>query len=82
MGDHRLEINPIVDFGYLVVETDAKTLHAVFKTADDEGVVARDSVTVDLKSRKLISPAGGSGRNRNGQVAMKVAKKPAKKKRR
>ena len=69
VGDHVLEINPIVDFGYLTVETDAKTLSFVFKTADDKGVAIRDSVTVDLKSGKLV-----------GSAAPVPAKKPAPKK--
>jgi hypothetical protein len=59
VGDHVLEINPIIDFGYLTIETDAKTLSFVFKTADQNGVAIRDSVTVDLKAGKL-APANGS----------------------
>jgi hypothetical protein len=33
VGDHRLEIDPIVEFGYLTVEIDARTLSIHFKTA-------------------------------------------------
>jgi hypothetical protein len=32
-GDHTLVINPIVEFGYLTITTDAKTLTITFKTA-------------------------------------------------
>jgi hypothetical protein len=58
VGDHVLEINPIVDFGYLTIQTDAKTLSFVFKTADQNGIAIRDSVTVDLKAGKLVSSNG------------------------
>jgi hypothetical protein len=54
VGDHRLELDPIVDFGYLTVTTDAKTLSVVFKTADATGVRERDSVTLDLGTGKLV----------------------------
>ena len=55
VGDHTLEINPIVDFGYLTVETDARTITVTFKTADGGPVVVRDSVSVDLKTGRIIS---------------------------
>jgi hypothetical protein len=57
VGDHRLEINPIVAFGYLTVETDARTISVTFKTADGHSVVVRDSVAVDLTKGKIL-PAG------------------------
>jgi hypothetical protein len=53
VGDHTLEIVPIVDFGYLTLETDGKTLTATFKTSDAKGVTPRDSVTVDINSGKI-----------------------------
>jgi hypothetical protein len=57
VGDHTLVIAPIVNFGYLTVETDARTLSITFKTADQRGVVVRDSVVVDLAANKIL-PAG------------------------
>jgi hypothetical protein len=33
VGDHTLVVNPIVEFGYLTVTTDARTLTVTFKTA-------------------------------------------------
>jgi hypothetical protein len=57
IGDHTLVIAPIVNFGYLTVETDARTLSITFKTADERGVVVRDSVVVDLAANKIL-PAG------------------------
>ncbi|SDR60540.1 3',5'-cyclic AMP phosphodiesterase CpdA [Rhizobiales bacterium GAS113] len=60
IGDHTLEIDPIVRFGYLTIETDAKTLSVTFKTADAQGVVVRDSITVDLASGKLTASKGSS----------------------
>jgi hypothetical protein len=72
-GDYTLEISPIVDFGYLSVETDAQTITLTFKTADGGPVTVRDSVSVDLTKGRIISadqvPAMGAR-----------AKKPAKKK--
>ena len=74
IGDHTLEINPIVDFGYITVETDARTITLTFKTADGGPVRVRDSVSVNLKTGRIGSiaapvPAVGPG-----------PKKPAKKK--
>jgi hypothetical protein len=59
VGDHTLVVNPIVEFGYLTVTTDAKTLTITFKTATKQQVMQRDSVTVDLKSGKITSDRGG-----------------------
>jgi len=68
VGDHVLEIDPIIDFGYLTIETDARTLSIAFKTADGTGVAVRDSVAVDLKSGKLLAAdaiiAGSAGRKK------------------
>jgi hypothetical protein len=62
VDDYRLELAPIVDFGYLTVTTDAKTLTVVFKTSDETGVHQRDSVILDLGTGKLISGGcAGSG---------------------
>jgi hypothetical protein len=74
VGDHTLEINPIVDFGYISVETDARTITLTFKTADGGPVRVRDSVSVNLKTGRIGSitepvPAMGA-----------PARKPAKKK--
>ena len=57
VGDHTLVIAPIVDFGYLTLETDARTISIVFKTADGRGVAMRDSVVVDLRAGKIL-PVG------------------------
>jgi hypothetical protein len=61
VGDHTLEIDPVVEFGYLTVTTDAKSLSITFKTATQAGVVERDSVSVDLTRRKLTSGNSGGG---------------------
>jgi hypothetical protein len=55
VGDHTLVIAPIVNFGYLTLETDARTLSITFKTADERGVVVRDSVVVDLAANKILA---------------------------
>src|SRR5260370_5594685 len=33
IGDYKLEIDPIVEFGYLTIETDAQTISITFNTA-------------------------------------------------
>jgi hypothetical protein len=85
VGDHTLEITPIVDFGYLTIETDAQTLSIVFRTANKDGVRVRDSVAVDLKAGKILpagpgipvapSPAPApTGRTRRGPAKKKARK--------
>ncbi|HEX6897663.1 MAG TPA: metallophosphoesterase [Bryobacteraceae bacterium] len=59
MGDHTLEIDPIIEFGYLTVETDGQTITLQFKTAIGGNVVVKDSVSVNVKNGKLL--AGGRG---------------------
>jgi Icc-related predicted phosphoesterase len=77
VGDHTLEIVPIIDFGYLTLETDGGTLTATFKTSDAAGVRQRDSVTVDIKSGKIVRP-GAPGKNAGGAKRKKKSP-PAKK---
>jgi len=71
-GDHTLEIAPIVDFGYLTIETDGRTVTATFKTSDSTGVKPRDTVTVDVKSGKIVSPTASKS---NGKTASPTKKK-------
>ncbi len=60
-GDHTLEIAPIVEFGYLTVTTDAKTLTITFKTVVPGGpVLEKDSVTLDLQRGALTAGAHGA----------------------
>ena len=61
IGDHTLEVDPIVKFGYLPLTTDAKTLTVSFKTALRDGpVVQMDSVTLDLVAGKIVASGGGN----------------------
>ena len=76
VGDHTLEIDPIVDFGYLTIETDAQTISVTFKTATAGSVQVRDSVTVDLATGKLLAKAAPAGAKKA------PGKKPGKGKRR
>ena len=80
IGDHTLVIAPIVNFGYLTIETDARTLSLTFKTADGRGVVVRDSVVVDLAANKILAagqqPAAPSAGRR--APAARKKKPPAK----
>jgi hypothetical protein len=55
VGDHTLEINPIVDFGYLTIETNASVLTVTFKTAEVSGTAVRDTISLDLKTSKIFS---------------------------
>src|SRR6202034_2446320 len=58
VGDHTLEVDPIVKFGYLTVTCDGKTLCINFKSpASGGGVDVLDSVCVDLKSGAIVAPS-------------------------
>jgi len=63
VGNYTLVVNPIVEFGYLTITTDAKTLTITFKTAVQKQVMQRDSVTVDLKSGTITSDVSGAKPN-------------------
>jgi len=83
VGDHTMEIDPIVQFGYLTVTTDAKTLSITFKTATTKGSAVMDSVTVDLQQEKITSGknpgGGGGGGGKKGKPGKpKPPKKPVK----
>ena len=85
IGDHKLEITPIVQFGYLTLTTDAKTLTVTFKTTPRGGPVKQqDFVTLDLASGKITASGGGAkpGRQPNPNPHRKPPKpaKPSKKK--
>lgn len=59
VGDHKLEIAPIIQFGYLTITTNGKTLTASFNSAPRNAPAKQlDSVTVDLV--KGVLTAGGS----------------------
>ena len=81
IGDHRLEINPILDFGYLTVETDARTLSVTFTVSDAQGRHDADSVTVDLATGKLksgdvakpVKPAQGAAVTPAGKPTVRAA---------
>lgn len=51
VGDHTLEKDPVIDFGYLTVTTDAKTLTIAFRSPIPN--VDPDSVTVDLATHRI-----------------------------
>jgi calcineurin-like phosphoesterase family protein len=62
VGDHTLEVDPIVKFGYLTITCDARTLCIRFKSpASGGGVDVLDSVCVDLKSGTLMPPPKPNG---------------------
>jgi hypothetical protein len=76
IGDHILEVDPILDFGYLTLTTDAKTLTVTYLTVSAAGSQPRDSVTVNLKTGKLL-PTGATPR---AAQAPTKGKKPKRKK--
>lgn len=56
IGDYKLDVDPIVQFGYLTLTTDAKSLTIAFKTALRGGpVTQRDFVTLDLTQGKILA---------------------------
>lgn len=61
-----MEVDPILDFGYLTITTDAKTITVTFRAVTSQSAQPRDSVTVNLKTGKLVpggpTPAKGSKR--------------------
>jgi hypothetical protein len=68
VGDHTLEVDPIVKFGYLTVTCDGKTLCINFKSPASGGAIdVLDSVCVDLKSGTIVAPSkpkkGGTPRS-------------------
>jgi hypothetical protein len=80
IGNYTLVVNPIVEFGYLTITTDAKTLTITFKTAVQKQVMQRDSVTVDLKSGTITSDPGGVAPTPPAGGPKKPPKKPKKNK--
>jgi hypothetical protein len=83
IGDTTLEVDPIVEFGYLTVVTDANTLSVTFKTAEGGTVTVRDSVTLDLSAGKVVSgthvPGGGGAKPKAAGRAKKAASRGRKK---
>jgi len=72
VGDHTLEIDPIVKFGYLTVTCDAKTLCISFNTPAAGGTVTqRDSVCVDLKAGKILKGTSAAKARSAGKPAAK-----------
>ena len=60
IGDHTLEVDPIIQFGYLTLTTDAKTLTITFKTAPRNAPGTQmDFVTLDLVAGKITASGGG-----------------------
>ena len=60
IGDHTLEIDPIIEFGYLTLTTDAKTLTVTFRTAPRNAQGKQmDSVTLDLVAGRITAGGGG-----------------------
>jgi hypothetical protein len=60
IGDHTLEVAPIIQFGYLTLTTDGQTLTISFKNAPRRGQVTQlDSVTLNLNTGVITSSGKG-----------------------
>ncbi len=60
IGDHTMEVDPIIKFGYLTLTTDAKTLTVSFKSAPRGGPVTQlDFVTLNLNNGVITAGANG-----------------------
>jgi hypothetical protein len=75
VGDHTLEKKPIVDYGYLTITTDAKTLDITFNTADQTGVKVADKIHLDLKTGMVAGSAAGAKAPKQKAAKKKSAKK-------
>jgi hypothetical protein len=92
IGDATLEIKPIIQFGYLTVTVDAKTLTSTFYSATRQGKSQMDSIILNLATGQITSksaqtakaaPAGKSARPAKPPKTPSVSaksKKPTKKK--
>ncbi|HXX01967.1 MAG TPA: hypothetical protein VEJ00_12195, partial [Candidatus Acidoferrales bacterium] len=76
IGDHKLEVDPIIEFGYLTVNTNAKTLTVTFKTAmRGKPVTAVDFVTLDLVAGRITASGNPATAKKAGKAGRKAAKK-------
>jgi hypothetical protein len=57
VGSDTLEVAPIVEFGFLTISTDAKSLTVEFQTSTNAGVQVRDTVSVNLLQRRIVAAA-------------------------
>jgi hypothetical protein len=57
VGSDTLEVAPIVEFGFLTISTDAKSLTVEFQTSTNAGVQVRDTVSVNLLQRRIVAVA-------------------------
>jgi len=73
-GDHTLEVDPIVDFGYLTITASAAQVTVAFRSPTANGVRQMDSVTVDLASHTISS--GASSNAPAGSPAKAKSKTP------
>jgi len=76
IGDHKLEVDPIIEFGYLTVNTNAKTLTVTFRTAmRGKPVTAVDFVTLDLVAGRITASGNPAKAKKAGKAGRKAAKK-------
>lgn len=84
VGDHTLIATPLVEFGYLTITTDAKTLTITFNTPSKNGGQQADQIVLDLQKGKItsggVSGGGQGGGGGKGGGGKKPKKPPAPKK--
>jgi len=77
VGDHKLEVPPIAQFGYLTLTSDGKTLTANFKMAPrGSATVLKDTVSVNLKTGQLT--VNGMGNSAGAPTKPTPPTKPVK----
>ena len=76
VGDHTLEIDPIVKFGYLIVSCDGRTLSVSFRSPVGSSKVEElDSVSVNLQTERLVQ-GGRAGGGKGGGGGAAIRHKP------
>jgi hypothetical protein len=61
VGDHKLEVAPIAEFGYLTLQCDGKLLTADFRMAPrNSAPIVKDIVTLNLKTGRLTQNGIGN----------------------
>jgi hypothetical protein len=77
IGDHKLEVPPIAEFGYLTLVCDGKTLSASFKLAPQgKPTTIADTVSLNLKTGQLT--VNGVGNSAAPPAKPTAPNKPAK----
>jgi hypothetical protein len=69
IGQDKLEVSPIIEFGYVTITASGQTLTAAFKTSTAQGIAVRDTVSVSLVTRTLVAPPRVGGTTKKAASA-------------